>query len=209
MPFDPPPRMPSLAERWHMERQEEEFRLAAAQREHEERVWWESLSDEERQAVLERRARELAEEQRRNEEARRAAEAAAAAHRARILTFESSHGGRASLDEARMRASRELGTIKSPEPLSPGGTLFVMMVAALIPGALIASITHSYGVGLIIAEALTVGGWAVWMQSRWDRRNRIRALRVQLAALDRRQGCGDVKCQECYPNGTVVPVEAG
>lgn len=200
MPAEPPPLQPSPAERWHIEEAERRRLLEWERQQAEERRWWESLSPQQREEVERQRERERAEAEARQREAARRQEELDAAHRQRVASYEEAHGGAKSLCERQKFLERRLAGHPNPTALSTGGTLLVLMLAALIPGLLFNAVFDSPGGGILFAELLTLAGWAIWVQRRRERVRLRTATFAQLADLTRQLGCGDVECRQCYPD---------
>lgn len=200
MPADPPPRQPSIAERWHIEEMERRQLLEWERQQAEWKRWWNSLSPEEREEVERLREQEKAEARAREQEERRAAEELAAEHRGRVEAYEEAHGGTERLSDRRDFVKRQLAESPQPTALSTGGSLFVLMLFALIPGLLFNAMLHSAGGGIVLAECLTLAGWALWVQRRRERVQLRIALARQQEEVARQMGCGDIECAQCYPD---------
>jgi hypothetical protein len=207
-PFGSPAEMHHYLE---LERRQREAAMLAA-----ERARWAALTPEQQEA--ERRA---ARQRQQEAEARAAAEAARArqqaeqaekarrAHAMKVEAHEARHGGRDALDKQHADLSKAINKIPYARPVQFGGfvaavfgglLLFLPLVAYLNMVVLEAGGTHSgpdFRIVLPLAVGLAVGTWLAKALVRATRRNKLARLYAELAAVQRRMGCGYEGCEMC------------
>jgi hypothetical protein len=172
-----------------------ELEQAEAQR------WWDSLTPAEKEAIEKKQEREREETRKHEAEERRKAEEQAAAHRASVAEYESRHGGATFLRDRALAIEKRLSENPAPTySVSVGGVLLVAMVFALVPGLLFNGVFHSSGGGILLAEAMAVSGWGVWLMLRRERAHLRATLVTEEEDVARQRGCGNLACSQCYPN---------
>jgi hypothetical protein len=175
--------------------------LAWERQREEEQRWWESLSPAEREEVERRKEQERQLAEARKADEQRKSEEVAAAHRGRVDAYEAVHGGRNRLEATARRL--EDGLRDNPavdHSFSMVGGLLVAMFFALVPGLFLNAVFQSSGGGIVVAELGTISFFAFWALRRREREQIRRKLLGEQEDTERRMGCGNVECSECYPN---------